>query len=69
MSLAVVFIPVSRGIINYNKYVTRRITSPKSGVIASLGWKDVDAADDVVLTAAETQFGPQDKSICCAAAV
>lgn len=58
---------MNRGIINYNKYVIKRITSPRNGVIASLGWKDVDAADSVVLTAAETQLGPQDKSICCAA--
>jgi len=43
------------------------IASPKKGVIAPFGEKAAGAVDEDVLTDWVTQFGPHDKSTCCAA--
>ena len=56
-----------RSVVIYSKEAINMIASPKNGVIAPFGDKAAGAMDEVVLTDCVTQFGPHDKSTCCAA--
>ena len=42
---------------------------PRNGVIATVGYVDRGAAELVDLTYSRIQFGPQERSTCCAAVV
>lgn len=61
------FVQVSSDREIYNKYVIRKIVRPRNGIMDSLGLREVVDEDAVVLTDCVTQFGPHDKSTCCAA--